>query len=155
MGFGQLSKRNMQPSTSSLTRGRGFQIFRRTSNSPSGKIPSLQVRKAQLKESLLKYKDKKAEKKDMQKRNAAQALKFLRKLGRKLKNPLLKRRLPGLPPFGGRNADKVTQNRYFSNSNTSQGLNNSSNLPMASPAKSLAISESSYEKKISPRQSIY
>jgi hypothetical protein len=58
MGFGQLSRRNIHPSTSSLTRGRGFQIFRRTSNSPSGKKPSLQVRKAQLKESLLKYKDK-------------------------------------------------------------------------------------------------
>lgn len=44
-----------------------------------------------LKESLTKYKDSKAEKKDMNKRNAASAIKFLRQLARKLKRPIVRK----------------------------------------------------------------
>lgn len=44
-----------------------------------------------LKESLIKYKDSKAEKKEKLKRNIAQALKFLRKLGRKLRKPVFRK----------------------------------------------------------------
>jgi hypothetical protein len=52
-------------------------------------VPSLQARKAMLKESLLKYKDSKAEKKDSHKKKTSVALKFLRKLARKLKRPIV------------------------------------------------------------------
>ena len=46
-----------------------------------------------LRESLTKYKDSKAEKKDLHKKNAAKAIKFLRKLARKLKRPIVRKNL--------------------------------------------------------------
>jgi hypothetical protein len=54
-------------------------------------IPSFQARKAMLKESLTKYKDLKAEKKDLHKKKTSIALKFLRKLARKLKRPIVRK----------------------------------------------------------------
>jgi len=56
-------------------------------------IPSFQARKAMLKESLTKYKDAKAEKKDLHKKKTSVALKFLRKLARKLKRPIVRKTL--------------------------------------------------------------
>ena len=44
-----------------------------------------------LKESLTKYKDAKAEKKDVHKKKTSVALKFLRKLARKLKRPIVRK----------------------------------------------------------------
>ncbi len=44
-----------------------------------------------LKESLTKYKDAKAEKKDIHKKKTSVALKFLRKLARKLKRPIVRK----------------------------------------------------------------
>jgi hypothetical protein len=46
-----------------------------------------------LKESLTKYKDSKAEKKDLHKKKTSIALKFLRKLARKLKRPIVRKTL--------------------------------------------------------------
>ena len=46
-----------------------------------------------LKESLTKYKDSKAEKKDLHKKKTSVALKFLRKLARKLKRPIVRKTL--------------------------------------------------------------
>lgn len=62
----------------------------------SSQVPSFQARKVMLKESLTKYKDSKAEKKDMHKKKTSVALKFLRKLARKLKRPIVRKTLCNL-----------------------------------------------------------
>ena len=70
-------------------------MFRKKGKDPKNEssMPSFQERKAMLKESLTKYKDAKAEKKDLHKKKTSVALKFLRKLARKLKKPIVRKTL--------------------------------------------------------------
>ena len=59
-----------------------------------GSQPSLQVRRNQLKERLLKFKSVKEEKKERQRKETAKSLKYMRKLGRKLRHPVFRKIKP-------------------------------------------------------------
>ncbi|TNV86326.1 hypothetical protein FGO68_gene1405 [Halteria grandinella] len=109
-------------STGSIQKSQyGYGRFSPRKRKANQQEPSLLQKKAILRERLTKFKDQQAETKEKQRLETAQSLKFLRKLGRKLRNPVFK---------------KVPINRFGSGVYNNLGTQNSISPKRIAPATS-------------------